>query len=377
MLIRCVQPDVIEQPNRRPVRNPKNTTMKTTFQLFAASVLVLCCTIPGWSQPDSAAPAVGKEKAINPYNQIEVRNFQDEVLGRVDDLSLDLANGRIVGVLVKTDSSLSSGGNIVSVPPLAFFPDALNEVYRLNVSTDYFNAAPAVDLEYWSSSGNSVRVAAYYRYFNQEPYFLEQGEQASVDNNRPKVPLGYIERVQAVLDLPVGNHQGVKFGKVWSLTLDIAQGRIHNVIIFAPGNFATKSIVPAVALEYNAKRDGLLLDDTKREFADEPRYIYTPAAFGQKAYYHRESYTGPKTNVALEQGTSYRDIDRTVMINKNIRTSKVNGRNVEVGTNDGRVTLRGWVYTEEDKRRIGEIAIAASRLELVDNQITVGKPARK
>lgn len=351
--------------------------MKTKIQLFAASVLALCCTIPGWSQSNSAAPAVGKEKAINPYNQIEVRNFQDELLGRIDDLSLDLVNGRIVGVLVETDSSLSSKGNLVSVPPLAFYPDALNEVYRLNVSADYFNAAPAVDLEYWSSSGNSVRVATYYRYFNQEPYFLEQGEQASKENNRPKVPLGHIERVQAVLDLPVANHQGVKFGKVWSLTLDIAKGRILNVIILAPGNFETKSIVPAVALDYNAKRDGLLLDDTKREFADEPRYIYTPAAFGQAAYYHRESYTGPKTYVALEQGGSYRDIDTTVLINREIRAAKVNGRNVEVGTKDERVTLRGWVYTEEDKRRIGEIAIAAARVELVDNQITVGKPARK
>ena len=48
---------------------------------------------------------------------------------------------------------------------------------------------------------------------------------------------------------------------------------------------------------------------------------------------------------------------------------------MEVGTINDRVTLRGWVNTDEDKRRIGEIAIAASTLkENVDNQITVGKP---
>ena len=71
---------------------------------------------------------------------------------------------------------------------------------------------------------------------------------------------------------------------------------------------------------------------------------------------------------------AYRDVDRTVLINQQIRTAKINGRNVQVGTNNGRVTMRGWVYAEEDKRRIGDIAIAASRLELVDNQIVVGKP---
>ncbi len=32
------------------------------------------------------------------------------------------------------------------------------------------------------------------------------------------------------------------------------------------------------------------------------------------------------------------------------------------------------VHTDDDGRRIGELAIAASSLELVDNQITVGQP---
>ena len=45
------------------------------------------------------------------------------------------------------------------------------------------------------------------------------------------------------------------------------------------------------------------------------------------------------------------------------------------GTINGRVTLRGWVHIEQDKRRIDEIAVAASRLELVDSQIRVGRPA--
>lgn len=354
--------------------------MKPKFALIAGTLLAVCISLPLLAQSDpdrGRVGPVGKEKAISLYNRIEIRNFQDEVLGRIDDLSLDLVNGRIVGVLVVSDSSLGVGDKVVSVPPLAFYPDGVNEVLRLNVSTEDFKAAPAVDLENWVSSGHSDRVAAYYYYFGQDPYFLEEGDKASVLASRPKVALGYIERVNAILDLPVGNFQGVKFGKVWSLTLDIAKGRILNVIILAPGNFKTKSIVPAMALSFNSTRDGLLIDDTKSEFADEPRYIYTPAQFGQDAYYHRESYKGPRTSVALEQGESYRDIDRTVLINRNVRTAKVNGRNVQVGTLNGRVTLRGWVYTEDDKRRIGEIAIAAAGLEQVDNQIYVGKPAKK
>jgi hypothetical protein len=147
-------------------------------------------------------------------------------------------------------------------------------------------------------------------------------------------------------------------------------------VVLAPGNFKTKSIIPAMALSFNATRDALLLDDTKIEYGDEPRYVFTEAAFGNPAHYEQESYTGPHTSVALEQGSSYRDIDRTVRINREIRAAKINGRHVEVGTINDRVTLRGWVNTDEDKRRIGEIAIvAATMMENVDNQITVGKPA--
>ena len=278
-------------------------------------------------------------------------------------------------VLVISDSSLDVGQKVVAVPPLALLPDALNQVYQLNVTTEVFKSAPAIDLSHWTDAGQSDRIAAAYWLFGQEPYFLEEGHAASKTADRPKVSLGYVERSSKITGLPVGNFQKEKFGKVWSLTLDIPSGRILNVVVLAPGNFKTTSIVPAMALSFNATRDGLLLDDTKAEYADEPRYVLTEAANGVKAYYNREAYKGPHTFVTLAQGSSYRDVDRTVRINRDIRAAKVNGRNVEIGTINDRVTLRGWVNTEEDKHRIGGIAIAAATLaENVDNQITVGRP---
>lgn len=189
--------------------------------------------------------------------------------------------------------------------------------------------------------------------------------------------LGYVERSSRILDMPVGNFQKEKLGKVHSMSLDIGKGRILHVVVVAPGNFKTMSVIPAMALSFNPARTALLLDDTKAEFEDEPRYILREAAFGQDAYSNEESYKGPRTTVPLEQGSGYRDVDRTVQIHREIRAAKVNGRNVEIGTNDGRVTLRGWVYTAEERTRIHAIAVAASRLELVDNQIDVGKPAGK
>lgn len=347
--------------------------MKSPIPLFAAAFLA--AALPSSHAQDGASTApIGAERKVVSFTNIQIKNFDGESLGRITDLGIDLVNGRIVEVLVQTDDSLGLGSKIVAVPPLALLPDALHEVYLLNASIEVFKSAAAIDLNEWLDAGRSERVAAAYILFGQEPYFLEAGDLASKTDARPKVSLGYVERSSKILDLPVGNFQGQKFGKVWSLTLDIPRGRILSIIVLAPGNFLTKSIIPATALSFNTNRDALLLDDTKVEYAAEPRYVLTEPAFGQDASSEEQAYKGPRTSAPLEQGTSYRDVDRTVLITRGIRTAKLNGLQVQVGTIHGRVTLRGWVNTEEQRVRIGEIAIAASRLEVVDNQITVGRP---
>jgi sporulation protein YlmC with PRC-barrel domain len=349
--------------------------MKLKINLLAGAIVAASFPLATWAQPDPTHTNFGVEKRVYDFQNIEVKNLQDESLGRISDLGIDLINGRIVEVLVVSDSSLGMGGRIVAVPPLALIPDVLNQTYRLNVSAETFRSAPAIDLSKWVDSGRSERVAATYRVFGQEPYFLEEGQTASQTAARPKVLLGYVERSSRILDMPVGNLQNQPFGKVSSINLDITKGRILSVIVLAPGNFKTRSVIPAMALSFNTTRDGLLLDDSKLEYADEPRYVFIEPAFGQKAFSKEEPYQGPHTLVALEQGESYRDVDRTVRINKDIRAASVDSTNVQVATMNGRVTLRGWVNSEQDKRRISDIAVTDSRLELVDNQIVVGKPA--
>jgi sporulation protein YlmC with PRC-barrel domain len=348
--------------------------MKTQSKFLAGVILAAGLALAARAQTDHVPQPLGAEKTPVSFVHIVIKNHQDETLGRIKDLGIDLINGRIVEVLVESDGSLDVGGKIVAVPPGALTRDPDNKIYRLNASRELFKTAAAIDLSNWIESGRSDRVAAAYYLFGQEPYFLEEGERTSRTDARPKVSLGYVERSNKLMDMPVGNYQGDEFGKVWSLTLDILKGRILSVIILAPGNFQTKSVVPAMALDFNPARDALLLDDTKQEYADEPRYIYTEAAYGNAGTSQEEAYKGKRTTVALEQGDSYRDIDRTLLIRQNIRLAKIYQRNIEVGTMDGRVTLRGWVRSNDDRQRIGEIAIAASRLELVDNQITVGRP---
>ncbi|MCX6937298.1 MAG: PRC-barrel domain-containing protein [Verrucomicrobia bacterium] len=349
--------------------------MKSKFLLFLATALGFgaLSSLPAQTTPDE--PKLGLEKPANLLAHIQVENLQGQTLGRISELGVDLVNGRIVEVLVVSGDFLDIGGKITAVPATALIPDPDRKIYRLDISRADFKAAPAIKLSEWDDANRSDRVAAAYRRFGQTPYFLEAGQTANPAALPPKVTLGRIERSSSLVGLPVNTPQNTRLGKVSSLTLNLETGRIVNVIILAPGNFQTRSVVPAMALAFSPDRRSLVLDDTKAEFEQEPRYVSTPSANGQAAYYREESYHGPRTYAPLEQGRSYRDKARTSSINRSVGREGIAARHIQVGTLNGRVTLRGWVDTQAAKDQINRIAVSASRLELVDNQITVGAPS--
>jgi putative membrane protein len=79
-----------------------------------------------------------------------------------------------------------------------------------------------------------------------------------------------------------------------------------------------------------------------------------------------------KSLTPLDQGNSKTDIDTTAQIRKailDLDDISVNAQNVKIITKDGRVTLRGRVNSENEKRLIADIAHRTAGL--VDNQLEV------
>jgi hyperosmotically inducible periplasmic protein len=77
----------------------------------------------------------------------------------------------------------------------------------------------------------------------------------------------------------------------------------------------------------------------------------------------------------LDQGSNA-DVDITRRIRKDILARdglSANGRNIKVITVNGRVTLRGPVKTEAEKRLIGDIATGITGAGSVDNQIEMAR----
>ena len=325
---------------------------------------------------------------------LEIKDLQNQSLGNIKDLALDLEHGRIVEVIMSSGGFLGMGQRTVAVPPgaLWFDPAGRGLVLRLNVDDkEKFKAAPDFAMSNWAENCQSRRVAEVYRYFGEESYFAADG-QGSKSGNTAKEPLGYVQRCSKLLNLPIKNLQNEVLGSVVNFVYDLPHGFVLHVIVEAPGvNETRKSVIPARALRFNAAHDALCLDVSKLAFKNEPRFKWT--FYSSSGEFKQETYSNTKvaandgvntrqnaqegtvnTYTPLAQGASFKDVDKTHRIYAAMRADaglSQNAQNVEVGTLNGRTTLRGHVNTEEGKRAIGEIAATAGQPENVSNLLEV------
>ena len=75
----------------------------------------------------------------------------------------------------------------------------------------------------------------------------------------------------------------------------------------------------------------------------------------------------------IDQNENKADVKTTADIRKRVVETKmsVTAQNVKIITQDGMVTLRGPVMTEQEKLTIGEIALDVAGANKVDNQLEV------
>ena len=75
----------------------------------------------------------------------------------------------------------------------------------------------------------------------------------------------------------------------------------------------------------------------------------------------------------IDQNENRKDIDITANIRKRVVDTKmsVNAQNVKIITQDGKVTLRGPVKSEEEKAQIEKMAHEVAGAANVDNQLEV------
>ena len=80
---------------------------------------------------------------------LEVRNYQQEKLGKVSDLLFDLSGGRLVAVVVSSGGVLGVGDRHIAVDPAAFHYDEAEKVLHLEATKEALQNAPQYDVARW------------------------------------------------------------------------------------------------------------------------------------------------------------------------------------------------------------------------------------
>ena len=426
--------------------------MKQKLQMIisasAASLLALSALAQDKSNPKPDQPDPARQRAAHARADrlngaakasdligMSVKNYQDEKLGKVEDLAVDVESGRLVQVILSTGGFIGIGDTLTAVPPGALHHDVDQKVLHLDADKEKLIAAPKCEMSKWAECCDADHLAEVYRHYGQEPAFrfihkgdvaLESGRNPDGSPN-PATPrraegtwdqkglagqsqslipvsrLSQVQRASKLMGTSVKNVQDENLGKVDNILVDLASGRIVAVVVSSGGFLGMGdelSAVPPTALRFTTDRDTLQLDASKDMLSAAPHFKANQwPDFGQPSYaggvyraYKVEPYftqdattdadntrrnardRNDRTLTPLDQGSSAADVATTAQIRKEIIADKgmsVNARNVKIITNNGHVTLRGPVNTAEEKRFIGEIADRSAQSGDVDNQLEV------
>lgn len=100
-----------------------------------------------------------------------VRNPQNENLGKVEDLMIDLENGRIAYCVVSFGGFLGMGDKLFAVPWAAMTLDMEDHAFILDVSKDRLKEAPGFDKDAWPDITDADMRTRVYGFYNVRPYW--------------------------------------------------------------------------------------------------------------------------------------------------------------------------------------------------------------
>src|ERR1035437_6650739 len=115
-----------------------------------------------------------------------VKNLQDEKLGKVENLMVDLSAGRIVAVVISSGGFIGIGDELSAVPPAALRFNTELDTLQLDASKEMLTASPHFKANQWPDFGQPRYATDVYSAYKIEPYRSEEHTN-DVDNTRINV----------------------------------------------------------------------------------------------------------------------------------------------------------------------------------------------
>lgn len=108
-------------------------------------------------------------------NGMKIKNSSDETMGKLEDLTVGLAQGRIGYVVLAPDSKLDLGDNYYALPPDALTLGSDRKSLVSDISKDKLAAAPHFTKDNWSQISDPQFAAQVYQYYGKQAWFTGSG----------------------------------------------------------------------------------------------------------------------------------------------------------------------------------------------------------
>ena len=115
-----------------------------------------------------------------------VDNLQNEKLGKVENLLVDLPSGRVVAIIVSSGGFLGMGDELSAIPPTALRFTTDRDTLQLDTSKEMLTSAPHFKANQWPDFAQPSYSSGVYRAYKVEPYFASSAT-TEPDNTRRNV----------------------------------------------------------------------------------------------------------------------------------------------------------------------------------------------
>ena len=101
----------------------------------------------------------------------DVKNHQDETLGEIEEIMLDVPHGRIAYAVMSVGGFLGMGERLLAIPWSALRLDPANKCFRLDADKARVESAPGFDKDRWPDMAQEQWANQVHSYYGAKPYW--------------------------------------------------------------------------------------------------------------------------------------------------------------------------------------------------------------
>jgi sporulation protein YlmC with PRC-barrel domain len=374
------------------------------FLGFAAFPVSAATEAASEQQP---ASQLGKADKASELIGIDIRDPQQERLGELKELMLDIKSGQIVYVVLGTGGVLGVGDKLVAVPAKVLRSDQEADCLILNADKAALKQAQDIEGNNWPTAA-SKEFDSFTGYASkpgdriEEAAGAEPGVEAVIKETEIGATMNFI-KASDLIGMSVNNEEKQTLGELSDVAVDLPAGKIRYAVLSNGGFLGVGEklyAVPMDGFKWGGQRQNLVLNASKDTFNvaksfDRSQWPTEPdVAFSKPVLQFQKeivepagarrgdaSFRSPGSTAqssdelsATDQSNATEDLAVTQSLRKALvgdDTFSLAAKNVTIVTTETEVALKGMVESVEEAQRIYQKARELAGKRRVTDRLSV------